>query len=44
MPEFDVPADLFNLHFEIGDDLAGNLGQIDHHEVLPLRGDARKRQ
>ena len=44
MADLDPPAGLLDLHLQIGDDLAGDLGQIDGHEALPLRGDARERE
>ena len=35
---------LFDLHLQVGDDFAGDLLQIDGHELLPLGGHAGERQ
>ena len=42
--DLDPAAGLLDLHFQVGDHLAGDLGQIDDDEVLPLRGHARERE
>ncbi len=44
MAHFDPSAGLLDLHFQVGEDLAGDLGQIDRDEIVPLGGHPGERQ